>query len=107
MVPKGYRGVVVSITGRILPTSTPTAEDDEVVEIEEADVKVMEEQSDFDHIMLWGHETLPDEVTDPYVRGIEWIALAEQVCFPGPGGVESDMSRSIQHQRQGLSWRAE
>ncbi|KAE9371222.1 ribonuclease H1 small subunit [Stipitochalara longipes BDJ] len=78
-VPKGYRGVVVSSTDRILPKSKPAAEDDEEAE-EEADLKIMEEQSEFDHIMLWGHEALPDEVADPYVRGIEeWIALAEQI----------------------------
>lgn len=83
MVPKGYRGAVVSTTDRVLPKSTPPVGDDEVEEVEEeVDVKIMEEQSDFDHIMLWGHEALPDEVTDPYVRGIEeWIALAGQVCF--------------------------
>ncbi|KAH8795572.1 ribonuclease H2, subunit C [Hyaloscypha finlandica] len=81
MVPKGYRGAVVSTTDRILPKSTPPVGDDEVEEVEEeVDVKIMEEQSDFDHIMLWGHEALPDEVTDPYVRGIEeWIALAGQI----------------------------
>lgn len=77
-VSKGYRGVVLSTTGRILPKSKPVGEVEEGEE--EADVKVMEEQSEFDHIMLWGHEALPDEVVDPYVRGMEeWIALAELV----------------------------
>jgi ribonuclease H2 subunit C len=80
-VPKGYRGVVLSSTDRIIPKSNPAGEDEEGEEgEEEAEVKVMEEQSEFDHIMLWGHEALPDEVADPYVRGMEeWIALAEQV----------------------------
>ncbi|PMD19106.1 ribonuclease H1 small subunit [Hyaloscypha hepaticicola] len=80
-VPKGYRGVVISSTERILPKTAPTIEDNDVVEIEEeADVKIMEEQSEFDYIMLWGHEALPDEIADPYVRGIEeWISLAEQI----------------------------
>ena len=73
---------MLSSTDRILPKTKPAVEDDEEAE-EEADVKIIEEQSEFDHIMLWGHETLPDEVADPYVRGIEeWIALAEQVCSP-------------------------
>jgi ribonuclease H2 subunit C len=96
-VPKGYRGVVASSTDRILPKSTTAVEDDEVVEVEkEVDVKIMEEQSEFDHIMLWGHEALPDEVSDPYVRGMEeWIALAEHVCFPILEGVQSNTSRSI------------
>lgn len=101
-VPKGYRGVVISSTDRILPKTAPAIEDDDVVEIEEeADVKIMEEQSEFDHIMLWGHEALPDEIADPYVRGIEeWISLAEQVCLPSLGGVQSDIARSILRTRR-------
>ncbi|KAN0096169.1 ribonuclease H1 small subunit [Hyaloscypha variabilis] len=88
-VPKGYRGVVVSSTERILPKSKPATEDDEEAE-EEADVKIMEEQSEFDHIMLWGHEALPDEVADPYVRAMEeWIALAEQIHSTSDGKDES------------------
>jgi len=108
-VPKGYRGVVLSTTDRILPKSTPAVEDDEVVEVEdEADVKIMEEQSEFDHIMLWGHEALPDEVADPYVRGMEeWIALAEQVCFSKFEGVQSDISRSIPHPKKNSNRRIE
>lgn len=48
---------------------------------EEADVKVVEEQAGFEDIMIWGHESLPDEMADPYVRGMEeWIAFAETVC---------------------------
>jgi ribonuclease H2 subunit C len=101
-VPKGYRGVVVSSTDRILPKTAPPIEDDDVVEIEEeVDVKIMEEQSEFDHIMLWGHEALPDEIADPYIRGIEeWIALAEQVCFPSLGRVQSDIARSTPRTRR-------
>ncbi len=81
-VPDGYRGVVISQTERILPKKSPTegaVEDVEEGE-EEPEVKVMEEQSEFDDIMVWGHEALPDETADPYVRGVdEWIAFAEQV----------------------------
>jgi ribonuclease H2 subunit C len=79
---KGYRGVVVSSTDRILPKSKSAVEDEEEDE-DEPDVKIMEEQSEFDDIMLWGHEALPDDNADPYVRGMEeWIAFAEQVCYP-------------------------
>lgn len=47
-----------------------------------ADVKVVEEQSEFEDIMIWGHESLPDEMADPYVRGMEeWIQFAEMVCY--------------------------
>ncbi len=47
----------------------------------EADVKIMEEQSVFDEIIIWGHEALPEDTADPYVRGIEeWISFSGQVC---------------------------
>jgi ribonuclease H2 subunit C len=83
-VPKGYRGVVLSLTDQILPKESPSvmAEDDQDAE-ETPEVKVMEEQSEFDNIMVWGHEALPEDTTDPYVRGMEeWIAFAREVCCP-------------------------
>ena len=47
---------------------------------EEEPVKILEEQASFDEVVLWGHESTPDE-NDPYVKGIqEWIAFAETVC---------------------------
>jgi hypothetical protein len=91
---KGYRGVVVSSTDRILPKSNPAVEEEN--QAEEPDVRIMEEHSEFDDIMLWGHESLPDDNTDPYVRGMEeWIAFAEQVCSPSFEEIQPDVSRSI------------
>lgn len=79
-MPKGYRGVVVSTTDRILPKTPAAAIEDDQEPEEEADVKIMEEQSGFEDIMVWGHEALPEEGADPYVKGIEeWISFAEQV----------------------------
>ena len=76
---------MVSSTDRILPKPKPEVEDEE-----EPDVKILEEQSEFDEIMLWGHEALPDDIADPYVKGMEeWIAFAEQVCFPSPSVLTS------------------
>lgn len=79
-LPAGYKGIVVSSTERILPKKiTPEIEDEEDTE-EAPEVKIMEEQASFDEIMLWGHEALPDEMADPYVRGVEeWIGFAEQI----------------------------
>lgn len=83
-VPEGYRGIVVSSTDRILPKPTAQTTDDGEDGEEEPEVKVMEEQSDFDHIMVWGHESVPEDAADPYVKGIdEWIAFSEQVCIIG------------------------
>jgi hypothetical protein len=81
-VPNGYRGVVVSSTDRILPKgqSLVTVEDNQDAE-EVPEVKVMEEQSQFDNIIVWGHEALPEDTADSYVRGMEeWIAFATEVC---------------------------
>jgi ribonuclease H2 subunit C len=83
-VPKGYRGVVLSSTDRTLPKKplSVTAEDDQDTE-ETPEVKVMEEQSEFDDLMVWGHEALPEDTSDPYVRGMEeWIAFAKEVRCP-------------------------
>lgn len=80
-VPKGYRGVVISSTDRILPKSAQDPAEDEGESEEVPEVMVMEEQSEFEDIMVWGHEALPDDTADPYVKGLEeWIAFAEQVC---------------------------
>lgn len=84
-VPQGYRGIVLASTDRILPKESQSspAEEDEDAE-HEADVKVLEEQAEFDGIIVWGHEVVPDETADPYVRGMEeWLSFAEQVCTSG------------------------
>jgi ribonuclease H2 subunit C len=80
-VPKGYRGAVLLGTDRVLPKggAGDKVEDDEDAE-EEPETKIMEEQSEFEDIMIWGHESLPEEGADPYMKGIEeWIAFADQV----------------------------
>jgi len=73
---------VVSSTDKIVPKENPgngTVEDDEEPEVE-PETKIMEEQSNFDEIIVWGHEALPEDMGDPYVRGTEeWISFAEQV----------------------------
>lgn len=40
-------------------------------------MKVLDELSTFDEVVVWGHDQLPDQ-DDPFVRGVEeWIAFAE------------------------------
>lgn len=47
----------------------------------EVEVKVLEEQSSFEEIVVWGHESTMNE-EDPYVRGVEeWVGFAEAVSF--------------------------
>lgn len=82
-LPSNYRGVVASTTERLMPRETGAEEDghgEQQHEEAEAEVKIMEEQSSFEEIVVWGHEVVPDGMADPYVRGVEdWIGFAEQV----------------------------
>lgn len=42
---------------------------------------VLETQAEFDEMMIWGHESIADAASDPYIRGVEeWTMMAEQVC---------------------------
>ena len=73
-------------TKQTLPKTSNAATSDSVCAIEEEEdesaeeVRIMEECASFDEIMIWGHEALPDEMTDPYIKGVnEWIAFAEKV----------------------------
>ena len=91
-VPEGYRGVVVRKTDRILPRTSAVeaisafgaAEDEEDQDDEEdepqQEVKVMDEVGQFDQIMVWGHESLPVDGEDPYMKGMqEWIKFSRAV----------------------------
>lgn len=81
-------GVVLKPTDRSVPQSSDNSglaqlEYDAVLEqdegAEEEPVKILEEQAFFDEVVLWGHESTPDE-NDLYVKGIEeWISFAETV----------------------------
>jgi ribonuclease H2 subunit C len=49
-------------------------------EEEAAEVGIIEERATFDEIIIWGHEAMPDNLTDPYVKGLEeWISFSEKV----------------------------
>lgn len=52
------------------------------VDIEdEIPLGALEMKAEFDEMMIWGHESVADAASDPYVRGVEeWIKVAEQVC---------------------------
>lgn len=73
--------MVLTTTEKTLPREDNA--DEEEAEAD-ADVGIMEEIAEFDHVVLWGHEALPDELVDPFVRGLgEWIEFAEKVCVIG------------------------
>jgi ribonuclease H2 subunit C len=80
-IPKGYKGVVLSSTDGKLQKDPQSSEEEELDENDQIEgIGILEEQAGFDEILVWGHEALPDETSDPYVRGVEeWIIFAEQV----------------------------
>ncbi|KAF9635121.1 Ribonuclease H2 subunit C [Lasiodiplodia theobromae] len=75
-------GSVLSSTNKVLPQSEgdrgTEAEEDE--EDERIEVRLMEEVGEFDEVVVWGHEVVPDETEDAYSKGIsEWISFAEAI----------------------------
>jgi hypothetical protein len=96
-IPKGYKGVILSSTDEKLPKDPQSSEEEELDENEQIeDIGILQEQAEFDEILVWGHETLPDETSDPYVRGVEeWIFFAEQVGSDTILQLDADGSRSI------------
>ncbi|PSR90616.1 ribonuclease H1/H2 small subunit [Coniella lustricola] len=82
-VPKGYRGVIVEKQQTQQPQSVNRAEvEPVVVDAEDEDVPLgtLETKAEFDEAVVWGHETIADSSSDPYLRAAdEWIDLAEQV----------------------------
>lgn len=83
-IPVGYKGIVISSTDQKLPKTPQILGDKEELDEDEQleDVGILEGQAEFDEVMVWDHEALPDASTDTYVRGVEeWIAFAEQVGY--------------------------
>ncbi|GAB1215884.1 hypothetical protein ATERTT37_005082 [Aspergillus terreus] len=68
-----FKGVVAALTERVIP-SKPAENDDSAPE---EPIKILEQQSTFKEVVVWGHETMPAS-DDPFVKGVEeWIKLAE------------------------------
>jgi ribonuclease H2 subunit C len=90
-VPKGYKGVVLVGSQKILErkkengveqSRVPDTEgniEEEDDDEEEEEVKIMEEVGEFSEVLVWGHEAIVDD-DDTYVRSLEeWIGVAESV----------------------------
>jgi len=91
-LPEGYRGVLLSSTDETLPKGSLPKDDTDDVEEEQLveEVGIMEETAEFEEVMVWGHEVLPDDAADPYVRGVEeWIAFAQRAHSYTPKEDES------------------
>lgn len=85
-------GAVLQKTQEKLPAEAATnAEDDDddaaigdENEVEEASTRIAQ-VGHFDNIVIWGHETMPNNDQDPYAKGIhEWMALATSVSHQVP-----------------------
>ncbi|ROW05182.1 hypothetical protein VSDG_00277 [Cytospora chrysosperma] len=77
-VPEGYRGVVVEKTDAPNPQAS-RPDEPEVIDVDTEDevpLGALETKAGFDEMMIWGHETMADAASDPYVRGVEeWIKI--------------------------------
>ncbi|KAJ9613462.1 hypothetical protein H2200_003404 [Cladophialophora chaetospira] len=98
-------GVVAKSTDRYLqpsklatgPTYTAVDEDIEIADEEEEPpepVKILEETSGFEEIIVWGHDIVPTN-DNPFVKGIEeWISFAEAIH-----GTPNEQSKQIESDR--------
>lgn len=81
-VPEGYRGVVVDKT-EAPKAQAPRPDEPEVVDLDAEDempLGALDTKAEFDEMVIWGHESMADTSSDPYVRGIEeWMKVAEKV----------------------------
>lgn len=81
-LPQECRGVVVERQIGIPQTSTAQPE---VVDLENddepaAEIGTMQVTAEFDEMVVWSHEVLPDTTSDPYIRSVdEWLQVADQV----------------------------
>lgn len=64
-----------------------TREDDDLSVADEVgepldEAVAMDEVATFDGFTVWGHEALPDQKDNPFVRGLaEWVKFADAVCL--------------------------
>jgi ribonuclease H2 subunit C len=84
-LPSGYRGYVLEKTTEMLQPEATSADpresrDEQGEERElQGDVHIMGMKAQFEEVMVWAHEVVPED-DDPYVRGIQdWITLADAV----------------------------
>jgi ribonuclease H2 subunit C len=79
-VPGGYKGVVLSTATAKIPIEPQDSQDSEYEDEPTLEVGIMKERAEFDELVVCGHESLPDDSADAYVRGMEeWIVFSEFV----------------------------
>ncbi|KAI9799817.1 MAG: hypothetical protein M1825_004377 [Sarcosagium campestre] len=96
-VPDGYRGAILCTSDKQVAAENGAHENSETTRVEggcsfaennvdEEDmddqdkIAIVEEHATFDTLVVWNHEVLPDEGSDPYIRAMnEWISFSDQV----------------------------
>lgn len=86
-----HPGVIAKSTDRYLPqpiksqtgpTYTAVDEDIEIEEEQEEPpepVRILDQVSTYDQVIVWGHDRLPG-ADDPFVKGVEeWVSFAESI----------------------------
>lgn len=77
-MPNEYKGLVFKATQRTIVEPTPIVDDDEEPELPEP-IKIVEELSSFNEMVVWGHDQIPNS-EDNFVKGIEeWISFAAAI----------------------------
>ncbi|KAI9789987.1 MAG: 3'-5' exonuclease [Peltula sp. TS41687] len=84
-LPHSHRGAVLVKAARdtttqcdIVNSEPMNPEGDE--EVGENVAEVFDELASFDELISWGHELLPSEKSDPFVKGLEeWAGFAERM----------------------------
>jgi len=77
--PQKRTGETDTAMGLNVENTTHNSEEEEGEEEKEEETKILEEQANFEELVVWGHEMIVDGVGggDPYVRGVEeWIQWA-------------------------------
>nr|OQO13803.1 hypothetical protein B0A51_17036 [Rachicladosporium sp. CCFEE 5018] len=93
-LPPEYGGVLLEKTEKqiIAKPSAPIFDEngelEEVAAVQHVEIKVMDRKASFEHVVVWGHDAMPED-GDEFVKGLgEWIGFAEAIHTYD--GVESD-----------------
>eukprot|EP00158_Paraphelidium_tribonemae_P000779 Partr_v1_DN23390_c0_g1_i6_m18267 len=73
-IPDGFSGAVLQ----------PSSRKHEVEEGEEGEVNHLNVKSTFKSMHIWEHEQLPNSQTNPYMRVLEWLPIAQEFHAPIP-----------------------
>jgi len=84
----------MSSTGKTIQDES-AARSEMIVETDQEDLiepaSIIDEKAQFEELIVWGHEMVPDDSIDSYTRSInEWIPFAQQVHSYSSTGDQTD-----------------